>query len=160
MAVFDTSVITYHHYSSNIKASCRKVWAHWSKCHHSQAILAKQSELLFHFGEFRKPWLGLYRDPLGQHVPRLSAASLLFRQTDLDILNSDPKQANSTPATFHSPSPTCDWKVFVSLTPSLGVCFLDTCLAWPTFFLISSVSVRTCEGHLPHLRQLCACVST
>lgn len=54
-------------------------------------------------------------------------------------------------ATFHSPPSVCDWEVFVSLTSSLGVCLPDTCLAWPSSSLISSVNVRTCEGHLPIL---------
>lgn len=52
--------------------------------------------------------------------------------------------------------------MFVSLAPSLGVCLPDTCPAWPTFLLMSSVSVWTCEGHLPillceSLPVLCLC---
>lgn len=61
-------------------------------------------------------------------------------------------------ATFHSPRPIFDWKVFVSLPLSPGVCLPDTCLAWPSFAFISSVTGRTCEGHLAVL--LCESLST
>lgn len=115
--------------------------------------LVEQSELLFFFSEFRELWLGLSwlpRSP-GLACSETAASSLLFRQTGLDILNSDPKQRGSTPPLSTLPALFVIGEVFVSLTLSLGVCLPDTCLAWPTFSLISSVNVRTCEGHLPIL---------
>lgn len=103
-----------------------------------------------------------FQHPRGENVPRFSRLTLSFRQTGLDILNLDPKTTRFYPAAFHCLCSICDWEVFVSLTPSLGVCLPDTCLAWPGFALISSVSVRTREGHLPillceSLPALCLC---
>lgn len=126
-------------------------------------FLVKQSELLFHFTEFRKRWLGLLWLPTS---PGLTCSKTQQAHYSLDkqvwtYWTSDPKQPALT-LSLHSPSSICDLEVFVSLTLSLGVCLPDTCLAWPSFSLISSVNVRTCEGHLPillceSLPALCLC---
>lgn len=127
-----------------------KVWLHWSKCH--QDTLAEQNKTNNQKNLFQSLNMAfLYnRDPLGLHAPRLGSLITLltnrFGQIELR-----PKTTWLRAATFHSPGSTCDWRVFVFLTLSLGVCLPDTCLAWPTFVLIPSVSVRTCEGRLPHL---------
>lgn len=148
---------------NNIKVPISKrVSEHWSKCHQSQS--RRETEVNFYSTLVILVTLARCGSwhPQGQYVPRNNRHTLLFRQTGLDIFYSNPKQLLLQHATFHSPRPICDWRVFVSSPLSPGVCLPDTCLAWPSFALISSVTARTCEGHLSvllceSLPTLCLC---
>lgn len=100
--------------------------------------------------------------PPGLECSKIQRAHIIPQTNRFRHIELGPKTTRFYPATFHCLCSICDWEVFVSLTLSLGVCLPDTCLAWPGFSLISSVSVRTREGHLPillceSLPALCLC---
>lgn len=126
--------------------------------------LVEQSELLFHFSEFRKLWLGLFWLPTS---PGLTCSKTQQAHYSLDkqVWTYWTQTHNNPVLPRHSPlSQLYLWLGSVSLSHTLllGVCLPDTCLAWPSFSLISSVNVRTCEGHLPILLcesppALCLC---
>lgn len=159
MEQFDTGMMADHHYSGNIKIELRKGSDAFFKMSSQGSDQADQKEAIFHFRMLRLLCCGCFLCVFfpqvssflgGRNVPGISRCALFFRQTGLDILNSDPKQARSlfSPHPLPSPSSICDWEVFVSFALPPGACLPDTCPAWPSFSLISSVSVETCEGHL------------
>lgn len=150
MEQFDIGMITDHHYSGNIKIELRKCSDTFVKMSSQGATKQTKKKLYSTLGHLDcfdlAGFFPLASSLQGKNVPGISRCTLFFRQRGSDILNSDPKQLSSTPP---SSSSICDRELFVSSTLPLGVCLPDTCPAWPSFSLISSVSVETCEGHLP-----------
>lgn len=121
---------------NNIKVPISKrVSEHWSKCH--QSLSRRETEVNFYSTLVILVTLARCGSwhPQGQYVPRNNRHTLLFRQTGLDIFYSNPKQLLLQHATFHSPRPICDWRVFVSSPLSPGVCLPDTCLGLAKFCL-------------------------
>lgn len=128
--------------------------------------LVEQSELLFHFTEFRERWLGLLWLPTS---PGLTCSKTQQAHYSLDkqvwtYWTSDPKQPGSTPPLSTLPALFVIWKCLsLSLYRWVSVCLT---LVW--LGLVSPWSHQSMWGPVKaispscsaNLCQLCACVSS
>lgn len=120
----------------------------------TRSYQADQKETIFDFRTFRLLWLGwgFFFPPLASSFLRarmLQVSAGAHYSLDNEVWTYWTQTQNNWALRPPSSSSICDRELFVSSALPLGVCLPDTCPAWPSFSLISSVSVETCEGHLP-----------